>query len=147
MNFVIENVLSRGGVVRPTTVAINVSRAQNAVPENSTETRVFYEVDRRKKGAPFVWVIDGAYATVVANYLDYMPGLSIVLPIEKWDRRVINEDRLLAIDNISYVVADPNDSTKSIIYYEFIGDFELVPLGVAIPFSDLVDILNVGYYS
>jgi hypothetical protein len=76
-----------------------------------------------------------------------MPGLSIVLPVEKWDRRVINEDRLLAIDNISYVVADPNDSTKSVIYYEFIGDFELVPLGVAIPFSDLVDILNVGYYS
>jgi hypothetical protein len=147
MNFVIEDVLSRNGTVKTTEVALNVSRAQNMVPENSTSTRVFYEVDRRKKGAPFVWVVDGAYATIIPNYLDYVPGLSIVLPIEKWDRRVINEDRLLAIDNISHVVADPDDAGKSIIYYEFIGDFELVPLTVAIDFTTLVSILNVGYYS
>lgn len=137
----------RGIKTNSATIAMNVGRAQHAVPGLGSTTKVFFEEDRRRAGSPLYWILTGAYNTVIANLDNYTPGLSVTLAIEKFDRKPAVRNQLLAVDNISYVVAKPGDATKSIIYYEWINKFELIEIEVATPFATLVSILNGTYSS
>jgi hypothetical protein len=146
MQLVIETVKVKRGIDVNKSIAINAGRAQNAIPAANSTTKIFYQEDRRKAGTPLPWLVDGAYASVVANYVNYIPGLSIVLFIETFDRVVVNRNQLLAIDNISYIMEKPGDPTKSVVLYEYIGKFELIEIEVGLPLGDLVSLINNGYY-
>lgn len=147
MQFYTATVQEKRGIAVNNTIAINVGRAQNAVPGLGNTTKIFFIEDRRKAGSPLPWTVAGAYDTVIANFLAYDPGLSVVLSIEKFDRKERNGNQLLAVDNISYVVAKPGDATKSLIYYEWVNKFELVEIEVDTDFATLVSILNGTYSS
>lgn len=147
MQFYTAAVTQKRGTAVSNTIAINVGRAQNAVPHGASDTLIFFIEDRRKAGSPLPWVVTGAYDTVVANFTAYDPGLSVILAIEKFDRKERTGNQLLAVDNISYVVAKPGDATKSIIYYEWVNKFELVEIEVDTDFATLVSILNGTYSS
>jgi hypothetical protein len=147
MQFYTAAVTQKRGIAVTKSIAINVGRAQNAVPDGTSATTIFFEEDRRKAGSPLPWVVTGAYNTVIASLNNYTPGLSVTLAIEKFDRKVAVRNQLLSVDNISYVVTKPGDVTKSIIFYEWINKFELIEIEVDTDFATLVSILNGTYSS
>lgn len=125
-------------------VGLNIGRAFNAVP-NGNKTLVWYEEDRRKAGAPFPLVIDDNYASFVTDSLAYVTGVSALVNIHKFDGNVVDRSQLLAVDNISYVESAGN--TKCVVYYEWLGKYELVKIEINLSIDQFIDLINDGSYS
>lgn len=146
MQVFIPKVLNKGGLTLPRggrRFMLNLQRVTLPVAITETETTIFFRPDTRVGGAPQKWTVEGAYPGIASSVnTQYIPGLTYNVLVEKWGKNVINTNRILQVDQISYAFSDLDTPTKTVIFYEDTNSLDLTKVLVNVTLDALADIIN-----